>query len=326
MTVASAVLPEQTTTDEFKPLYKLHRHLPRTELGREVLDSAQPHQFSSSQYTPAIATLPIDASAYFARFAGGDSTGVADGPPVVVTVDELPGLRILPQFFPPCAQRQLVSSIVEEYVPNPQHLSNLDLHYIRPSPLRLFPLAAGDADITVPHKEPGKKGTSIEAIRSKQLRWITLGGQYNWTTKVYPTFEPGADGFPQFPAPLADLLEGLFGVKSEAAIVNFYSPGDILSPHQDVAELSNADLISVSIGCDCIFYCGKSRNQRPLQVLLRSGDVIIMGGESRKAFHGVGRVFADTCPAYLSENPGWDYNDWISSKRINVNVRQMLNY
>lgn len=42
-----------------------------------------------------------------------------------------------------------------------------------------------------------------------------------------------------------------------------------------------------SLGCKAIFLLGgKSRDDPPLAMFLRSGDVVLMGGEARECFHG----------------------------------------
>jgi len=53
--------------------------------------------------------------------------------------------------------------------------------------------------------------------------------------------------------------------------------------------------------------------------------------EARFAWHGVPKIFSDTCPGYLASWPNdggldvslspWD--GWMKNKRINLNVRQM---
>jgi alkylated DNA repair protein alkB family protein 1 len=172
----------------------------------------------------------------------------------------------------------------------------------------------------------------------RKLRWCTLGGQYDWTAKVYPTEKP-----PAFPPDIAGFLEGLFpAMKAEAAIVNVYSPRDTLSMHRDVAEESERGLVSISLGCDALFVAGlgtestgqdsSPNEQPPLVVRLRSGDAVFMGGDSRFAWHGVPQVIPETCPDYLANWPGGNegettefeaWKGWMSGKRVNLNVRQM---
>lgn len=153
---------------------------------------------------------------------------------------------------------------------------------------------------------------------------------------MYPSEEP-----PPFPSDIAKLLQALFpDMQPEAAIVNFYSPGDTLSMHRDVAEFCDAGLISVSIGCDAFFVIGlddhaeapgSSVGSARVQVLrLRSGDVVYMSGPSRFAWHGVPQVIAGTSPEWLREWPAGEGEDgyeawrgWMETKRVNLNVRQM---
>jgi alkylated DNA repair dioxygenase AlkB len=300
----------------------------------------------------------------------------------VLTIDELPGAAIIPGFLPVAVQARLVELVVEELIGDPRHKSNLDAHYLDPHTLlaQLFSTPppnptkqqkqAQEPVLELLPRDPAVHAPlSLGTVRDKKLRWITLGGQYNWTTKVYPSFTRTDPAFPQFPPRVAALFSPpLFAVRPEAAIVNFYSQGDVLSPHQDVAEKCGADLVSLSIGCDAIFYIGLDRyasatandndddNEKkkkktnndtndnnnntsngnkgaepyqqaprpPLQVLLRSGDILIMGGAARFAYHGVGRVFRDTAPPALVAAVHPRYRAWLTTKRINLNVRQML--
>ena len=146
-------------------------------------------------------------------------------------------------------------------------------------------------------------------------------------------------------------MHGLFPETiAEAAIVNLYSPGDTLSLHRDVSEECDHGLISISIGCDCLFILGleedcedEQRNNDEAEprkgiqyavLRLRSGDAVYMAGQSRFAWHGVPLIIPDTCPAQLSSWPASldeedeaqkyaRWKNWISTKRININVRQM---
>lgn len=170
------------------------------------------------------------------------------------------------------------------------------------------------------------KPLSIAQMLRRKLRWITLGGQYDWTNKVYPLEEP-----PSFPADIASLLEAFFPtVKAQAAIVNLYTPGDTLSVHRDVSEECERDLISLSIGCDALFLVGNDDGTSSSVVRLRSGDAVLMSGPSRHAWHAVPKVIAGTCPADLADWPFItpaarfeQWKGWLQSKRVNLNIRQM---
>ncbi|TKA49091.1 hypothetical protein B0A54_01167 [Friedmanniomyces endolithicus] len=192
----------------------------------------------------------------------------------------------------------------------------------------------------------------------KKLRWMTLGGQYDWTAKTYPPTPP-----PPFPEDVKNLVEGLFPMEAEAAIVNLYSPGDTLSVHRDVSEACAQPLVSISLGCEAIFLVALADdaassasdvdsaattsnkdgingpgNLRSAVIRLRSGDAVLMSGSARYAWHGVPRVIADTCPGFMRSWPAATagaseggvgnryegYRGWMAGKRVNLNVRQMF--
>ena len=164
---------------------------------------------------------------------------------------------------------------------------------------------------------------------------MTLGDQYDWTKKAYPT-----GSHPNFPDDIAKLTRALFpSMRPEAAIVNFYSPGDTLSIHRDVSEKSDAGLVSISLGCDGIFIAGlenpSTKEVTRIVIRLRSGDAVYMSGPSRLAWHSIPQVLANTCPQGLSHWPAdadpqetrsarlRAWRDWMANKRINLNIRQM---
>lgn len=196
-----------------------------------------------------------------------------------------------------------------------------------------------DNDFAIEPKDSNvHKPISISQLMNKKLRWITLGGQYDWTNKVYPESKP-----PAFPEDTAQLLNGMFpDLHPQAAIINIYSPGDTLSLHRDVAEECDRGLLSISIGCDGIFILGlesestsdRDANIETVAIRLRSGDAVYMDGASRFAWHGIPQIVPDTCPSWLEKWPtndgvGWestnfeDWGGWMRNKRINLNVRQM---
>lgn len=176
-------------------------------------------------------------------------------------------------------------------------------------------------------KDPTEhKPLTIQQVLNSKLRWVTLGGQYNWTDKLYPAERP-----PEFPLDVASLVHHLFPImEPQAAIVNLYTPGDRLNMHRDVSEEIDKGLVSMSIGCSCIFIIGIEEETtgdiQKVAIRLKSGDAVLMGGKSRLAWHGVARVEKGTCPDFLREWPGDEcpeWTGWMENKRINLNVRQM---
>ena len=66
--------------------------------------------------------------------------------------------------------------------------------------------------------------------------------------------------------------------------------------HQDKDEEDfDAPVVSVSLGDTAIFRAGgRSRRDQARKIELKSGDVVVLGGEDRLAFHGIDSVLAGT--------------------------------
>ena len=247
---------------------------------------------------------------------------------------DMPGLFLIPSLLSPRVQTSLLSCIMHRDLSDPAHKTNLHTHYELPyadQRASFFTYSPATDVFFWPNYPDLHKPLSISQALSKKLRWITLGGQYNWTDKRYPAEQP-----PQFPRDIATLLHGLFPTMTpEAAIVNFYSPGDTLSLHRDVSEESGSGLASLSIGCDGVFIAGRgSANDdddvKSVVLRLRSGDAIFMDGPSRYAWHGVPQIISDTCPSWLEDWPATGdshpyelWKGWMRTKRVNLNARQM---
>ncbi|KAK6343737.1 hypothetical protein TWF730_011326 [Orbilia blumenaviensis] len=350
-------------------------HIPTTA---QILDlrDLKPHSIDGS-ISIAHTISPAALAEIYGRFLGDrviDATLLEE-----VNVYEhtsLPGLRIIPSLLPIPVQESLLSKLLLRDLSNQEHLTNVHLHYNVTYPdsnKTFFDLPRSTTFIP---KDPDiHKPLGIVDVLEKKLRWMTLGGQYDWTTKEYPNGPPV-----QFPRDIRDLVHDIFPtVEPEAAICNTYSPGDTLSTHRDVSEEADKDLISISIGCEALFLISLSAESRddnavspstaldsklnvqprkqnkrkgkelpppppppPLDshtliIRIRSGDAVVMGGQSRWAWHGVPKVIGDTCPEELSEWPNLcrqnsdnvdkiDWTGWMKRKRVNLNIRQMYEH
>ena len=91
-----------------------------------------------------------------------------------------------------------------------------------------------------------------------------------------------------------------------------------MGSHQDRDEADfNAPVVSISLGDSATFHVGGLRRTDPkMRFRLESGDVIVLGGASRLAFHGIDRVHAGTSPLDLS---GFD----AGCRRINLTLRRV---
>ena len=100
----------------------------------------------------------------------------------------------------------------------------------------------------------------------------------------------------------------------DACLINFYGEGAKMGLHQDRDEKNFAQpIVTVSLGDAADFLIGgMTRRERATALIVKSGDVMIMGGESRLRFHGVRKIYPGTSP--LPELTG----------RISLTFRQAL--
>jgi alkylated DNA repair protein (DNA oxidative demethylase) len=82
----------------------------------------------------------------------------------------------------------------------------------------------------------------------------------------------------------------------EACLINYYGATAKMGLHQDCDETDfAAPVVSLSLGDSCLFRVGGLRRGDPTRSFrLDSGDVMVLGGEARLAFHGVDRIYPGT--------------------------------
>ncbi|KAL2332657.1 hypothetical protein Fmac_013870 [Flemingia macrophylla] len=189
-----------------------------------------------------------------------------------------------------------------------------------------------------------EKDASLRKCRSvsasallRKLRWSTLGLQFDWSKRNYDESLPH-NRIPESLCELAKQLAKpalLAGVefRPEGAIVNYFGLGDTLGGHLDDMEADwSKPIVSLSLGCKAIFLLGgKSREDTPHAMFLRSGDVVLMAGDARECFHGVPRIFTDKENAeighletLLTHEDDLCFLKYIQNSRININIRQVF--
>ncbi|KAH9772582.1 alpha-ketoglutarate-dependent dioxygenase alkB [Citrus sinensis] len=184
----------------------------------------------------------------------------------------------------------------------------------------------------------GKTCKSVKAgVLLRKLRWCTLGLQFDWSKRNYNVSLPHK----KIPDALCQLAKRLAApampigeeFQPEAAIVNYFGLGDTLGGHLDDMEADwSKPIVSMSLGCKAIFLLGgKSREDPPLAMFLRSGDAVLMAGEARECFHGVPRIFTDRENAEIasldlqfSHEDDPFFLEYIRNSRININIRQVF--
>jgi alkylated DNA repair protein (DNA oxidative demethylase) len=104
--------------------------------------------------------------------------------------------------------------------------------------------------------------------------------------------------WPAMPPQLTDLWDEVadFRHRPEACLINYYSAGTRMGSHRDADEEDfAAPVVSVSLGDDAVFHVGGvGRRDAKQRLTLRSGDVVVLGGEARLAYHGIDRVLSGT--------------------------------
>ena len=151
------------------------------------------------------------------------------------------------------------------------------------------------APLYVPTMPKSGKPMSVRMTNCGELGWVTdRDGGYRYQAQHPVTSNP----WPPIPERLMALWRELadYPHPPQACLVNFYSDSARMGLHQDRDEKDfSAPVVSVSLGDDCLFRVGGTKRSDPtISVRLSSGDVVILGGEGRLAFHGVDRIYPQT--------------------------------
>ena len=147
--------------------------------------------------------------------------------------------------------------------------------------------------------------------------WISDLQGYRYS-KIHPVNQKPFAVMPQELIQLSQKLARLVDepdYRPDTCLINYYpaSAKSKLGLHQDNSERNlKPAIISISIGDDCVFAIGTSNRKDPLQeILLRTGDVFIMHGQSRLAYHSVKRIIPNS--SNILKNNG----------RLNLTIRQV---
>ena len=138
---------------------------------------------------------------------------------------------------------------------------------------------------------PGGAPLSVAMTNCGDWGWVSDAQRYS-----YSSTDP-ASGLPWPAIPLfmfeqavaAAAAAGYPGYAPDACLMNCYQPGAKLTLHRDEDEMDwSAPIVSVSLGLPCTFLWGGLTRQDPVRrVPLTHGDVLVWGGPTRMAYHGV---------------------------------------
>jgi alkylated DNA repair protein (DNA oxidative demethylase) len=149
------------------------------------------------------------------------------------------------------------------------------------------------APLYTPTMPKSGKPMSVRMTNCGPLGWVTDKERgYRYQAEHPETGRP----WPAIPDVLLGLWAELadFPAEPEACLVNYYAGGARMGLHQDRDEEDfAAPVLSVSLGDTALFRVGgKSRKDPTRAFELKSGDVVVLGGESRLAYHGIDRILA----------------------------------
>ena len=174
------------------------------------------------------------------------------------------------------------------------------------------------ADGPVPMYSPTVRGG-----KKMSVGMLCLGRHWNAMTYSYEATRSDFDSVAAPPLPLEfeqlalDAAERAgFALRPDLCIMNYYDQDSRMGVHQDKDESresleAGVPIVSVSLGDTARFVVGGLTRREPTRpLMLRSGDVLVMGGASRLRFHGVTRILPGTAPPGLG--PG----------RFNLTFRQ----
>ena len=176
--------------------------------------------------------------------------------------------------------------------------------------------AVAEAPFFVPRMPRTGKPFSVQMTNLGPLGWVSdRDGGYRYQAAHPDTDNP----WPPIPDAVLAIWRAVSGYlhPPEAGLVNYYAAGTRMGLHQDRDEEDfAAPVVSISLGDTCLFRIGGTKRSDPTASLrLSSGDVVVLGGAARLAFHGVDRIYPGTSTAL---------SDWFpEGGRLNLTLRRV---
>lgn len=127
---------------------------------------------------------------------------------------------------------------------------------------------------------------------------MSAAGDYGWISDRkgyrYEALHPSGMPWPPIPDCLLTMWTALVpkARAPQCCLINWYDASARMGLHQDRDEADlTQPVVSVSLGDEALFRMGNStRGGKTDSVWLRSGDVVVMGGAARRAYHGIDRI------------------------------------
>jgi DNA oxidative demethylase len=150
------------------------------------------------------------------------------------------------------------------------------------------------APLFTPRMPKSGRPFSVRMSNCGSLGWVSDENGYRYDAVHPDTGQP----WPPLPKPLAAMWHDVaeYPHPPEACLINYYGPAAKMGLHQDRDETEfAAPVVSLSLGDSCLFRVGGLKRGDPTHSFrLNSGDVVVLGGDTRLAFHGVDRIYPGT--------------------------------
>lgn len=133
------------------------------------------------------------------------------------------------------------------------------------------------------------KQMSVRMTSAGRLGWVSDRRGYRYEPR-HPTGAP----WPEIPDLALEVWRAVSGADRlpDCCLVNYYGDGARMGLHQDRDEGDfSFPVVSISLGDDALFRIGGIKRQGSTQsAWLGSGDVLVLDGPSRLAYHGIDRL------------------------------------
>ena len=150
------------------------------------------------------------------------------------------------------------------------------------------------APLTTPRMPKSGRPFTVRMSNCGPLGWTSDESGYRYQ----PTHPETGRPWPPIPEPVAAIWDAVarYPHRPECCLINVYAPTAKMGLHQDRDEQDfDAPVVSISLGDSCLFRVGGQKRRDPTRSFrLDSGDVVVLGGAARLAFHGVDRIYAGT--------------------------------
>lgn len=160
---------------------------------------------------------------------------------------------------------------------------------------------------------------------------MTNAGSHGWVSdkaagyRYQPCHPQTGDPWPDIPQGILAIWQALHpgAPLPQCCLVNYYEdPKARMGLHidadeEDFTSPAPAPILSLSLGDTALFRIGGLARKGPTRSLcLASGDIVSLGAEARRAFHGIDRIYPGTS-TLLAENgfPG--------GGRLNITLRRV---